>query len=54
MAEEERSTGTTYNDSVSVNESTNIGNGQASVDTEPTPSKSNLDDYTPPAQNTDD
>ncbi len=53
MANEEISIGTTYSDSVSVNESTNIGNGKASVDKDPNPSKSNLDDYTPPPQNTD-
>lgn len=51
MPKEERSTGTT-NDSVSINESTSIDNESASVEKENTPSKSNLDDYTPPRQDT--
>ena len=53
MPKEERSTGTTTTDSVSINESTSIGNESASVEKENTPTKSNLDDYTPPPQNTD-
>ena len=53
MPKEERSTNTTYSDSVSINESTNIGNESASVDNDYSSEKSNLDDYTPPAQNPD-
>ena len=52
MPKEERSTGTIITDSVNI-ESTNIDNESASVEKENTPSKSNLDDYTPPPQNTD-
>ena len=50
MPNEERSTNTTYNDSVSINESVEIGQESADTDYD---QPSNLDDFIPPAQDPD-